>query len=333
MYENPPRSCTISVIIPVYNVREYLTDCLQSVSSQTYQNLEIILVDDGSTDGSGQVCDLWAQDDSRIRVLHQENAGVSEARNAGIEASTGNYIGFIDADDWIEPDMYQKLLNSIIQNRTDIAMSGYFDYPNGMDHGVSKGIIPFPVSDYHDAVIPVLQRNGYFTSIWNKLYTREAIFRQEGPVLLDPSLAYGEDEAWFFRVFSKCRKVSFVTEPLYHWRPRKESTTRTIQIMDKHLSLLSAKKQILDFLPNDASIQRLARGRVFNDCHILKVYAYLSNQAKYYKDIKRQLSPYKYDWLTSNDVTLARKTKVMILDLLMTFKAPRTIIQRISQTR
>lgn len=290
-------------------------------------------MDDGSTDGSSQLCDLLAQDDSRIRVFHQNNAGVSEARNTGIKASTGDYIGFIDADDWIEPGMYQELQNSMIQNQTDIAMCGYYDYPNGMNRGVAKGIIPVPASDYHDSVFPVLQRNGYFTSIWNKLYAREAIFRQDGPVLLDPNLAYGEDEAWFFKVFSKCRKVSFVAKPLYHWRPRKESITRTIRITEKHLSLLQAKKQVLEMLPNDESIQRLARGRIFNDCHILKVYAFLSDQANYYKDIKQQLSPYKRQWLTSGDVTLARKVKVMILDLLMTVKAPRNIIQRISQIR
>ena len=95
----------VSVIVPIYNAEKYLNKCLESIIGQTYKNLEIILVDDGSSDNSPIICDAWAQIDSRIRVIHKKNGGVSSARNAGIDLAQGDYIGFVDADDWIEPNM------------------------------------------------------------------------------------------------------------------------------------------------------------------------------------------------------------------------------------
>ena len=103
----------ISIIIPVYNAEKYLYKCLESVCGQTYQQLEIILVDDGSTDSSGHICDEWAEKDERIGVIHKQNGGVSAARNDGLKASTGAYIGFVDSDDWIDPKMYEKAYEAI----------------------------------------------------------------------------------------------------------------------------------------------------------------------------------------------------------------------------
>ena len=100
----------ISVIVPVYKVEPYLDKCVRSIVDQTYQNLEIILVDDGSPDRCGEICDAWAAKDSRIRVIHKENGGLSDARNAGMAVATGKYMGFVDSDDYIAPDMYRLLL-------------------------------------------------------------------------------------------------------------------------------------------------------------------------------------------------------------------------------
>jgi len=333
MYDYKSQSCLVSVIIPVYNVRDYLADCIKSILAQTYKNLEIILVDDGSTDGSGELCDQWKKRDHRISVYHQKNAGVSEARNTGIIASTGDFIGFIDSDDWIEPEMYQELVESIIQNQADVAMCGYYDYPNGMSQKVPKGILPFPASSYQDSIIPVLQRNGYFTSMCNKLFARSLIFQEGKAALLDPELAYGEDEAWFFMVFSRCRTASFVPKPLYHWRPRERSTTRTLEINERHLSLLQAKRRALALLPEDQRVQELARGRIYNDCYILKVYAYLSRKDDYFTEISSQIRPEKHFWLFSSDIPFIRKAKVSLLDILMKLKVSRSLVQRISQIR
>ena len=114
----------ISVIVPVYKVEKYLNRCVQSIASQTYENLEIILVDDGSPDNCGVLCDEWVQKDSRIKVVHKENGGLSSARNAGVAVATGAYVGFVDSDDYIHPQMYEKLYEALVENGADISICG-----------------------------------------------------------------------------------------------------------------------------------------------------------------------------------------------------------------
>ena len=114
----------ISVIVPVYKVEKYLERCVKSICAQTYQNLEIVLVDDGSPDQCGEMCDMFAKQDSRIRVVHKENGGLSDARNAGLDVMTGDYVGFVDSDDWIEPDMYQVLYERLIKEKAEISCCG-----------------------------------------------------------------------------------------------------------------------------------------------------------------------------------------------------------------
>lgn len=122
----------ISVIIPVYNVEKYLHRCLDSVIEQTYKNLEVILIDDGSTDHSGEICDDYAAKDVRIHVIHQENQGVSAARNKGLDTAKGEYIAFVDSDDYILPEMYAKMLECIIENNVDFCVCQWqYEYADG----------------------------------------------------------------------------------------------------------------------------------------------------------------------------------------------------------
>ena len=115
----------ISVIVPVYETEGLLDRCVESIVGQTYKNLEIILVDDGSPDNCPAMCDEWAEKDSRIRVIHKENGGVSSARNAALDIATGDYIGFVDSDDWIEPEMYSSLIQKISESGKNIALCSY----------------------------------------------------------------------------------------------------------------------------------------------------------------------------------------------------------------
>ena len=117
----------ISVIVPVYNVESYLARCVDSILTQTYQNLEVILVDDGSKDNSGVICDDYARRDSRVNVIHKENGGLSSARNAGIEAAGGEYLAFVDSDDWIEPDAYERLLSAMQKHAAKLVVGGRYD--------------------------------------------------------------------------------------------------------------------------------------------------------------------------------------------------------------
>ena len=114
----------ISVIVPVYNIIEYLPRCVHSITSQTYENLELLLVDDGSTDGTGELCDRLAAEDGRIRVFHKENGGSSSARNLGISQAKGEYLGFVDSDDYVEPDMYERLYGGICEYQVKVAQIG-----------------------------------------------------------------------------------------------------------------------------------------------------------------------------------------------------------------
>ena len=117
----------ISVIVPVYKVEAFLPKCVNSILNQTYKNLEILLVDDGSPDGSGALCDAYARQDSRVRVIHKKNGGLSDARNAGIEAAAGDYLAFVDSDDWLEPDTYEVMLSAAERHHTQLVCAGRYD--------------------------------------------------------------------------------------------------------------------------------------------------------------------------------------------------------------
>jgi len=117
----------VSVIVPVYNVEEYLGRCVDSILAQTYTNLEVILVDDGAKDSSGAICDEYAARDARVRVIHKENGGLSSARNAGIDAAKGDWLEFVDSDDWIEPDAVESMLTLALEHRTELVVAGRYD--------------------------------------------------------------------------------------------------------------------------------------------------------------------------------------------------------------
>ena len=127
----------ISVIVPVYKVENFLDRCVESIVGQTYENLEIILVDDGSPDNCPAMCDEWAEKDSRIRVIHKENGGLCSARNAGMDIAAGDYLGFVDSDDCIEPDMYQLLVENAVSTQADISRCGIFVDEESLENGVS----------------------------------------------------------------------------------------------------------------------------------------------------------------------------------------------------
>ena len=116
----------VSIVVPIYNVEKYLKQCIESIINQTLQDIEIILVDDGSPDNCPQICDEYAKKDSRIKVVHKKNGGLSSARNAGIEVATGDFIGFVDSDDYIELDMYEKMYNIAKENHVDFVVSDYY---------------------------------------------------------------------------------------------------------------------------------------------------------------------------------------------------------------
>lgn len=205
----------ISVIVPVYNVGLYLNQCIDSILKQTYRDLEILLIDDGSPDRCKEICDEYAKKDHRIRLFHTENKGLSAARNLGLREAKGEYIGFVDSDDWIEPNMYENLLRQIEKTNTDISTCAVWsEYMNSKEvYSINNAV--FVGLESVRALIYCINNGA-----WNKLYKSKCwagIFFPEG---------YShEDVATIYKVFLNARSISCIPDPLYHYRIRDKSIT------------------------------------------------------------------------------------------------------------
>lgn len=211
----------ISVIVPVYKVEPYLRACIDSVLAQTYQNLEVILVDDGSPDNSGAICDEYAARDCRVRVIHQENGGLCVARNAGLDAAKGAYIAFVDSDDYIEPNMYQILYERLQETGADAAQCGYVRYEkNGTVWNVF-GSGKNGVYDGPQFVEKMLTEYSPWWTQWGKLYCVELFQNRR----FNEELRTFEDILMNTQIFLSVRRVVFVKEPLYHWIWHPDSLT------------------------------------------------------------------------------------------------------------
>ena len=163
-YENE----LVSIIVPVYNVEQYLEKCVNSIINQSYKNLEIILVDDGATDNSGKICDELAKLDNRIKVYHKENGGLSDARNYGVERATGEYIGFVDSDDYIDPKMYEKLYEAIKKENVDVVECSFkIIYPGRVDFFSTEKY--YEILGKQEYLEEYLKMRRIFGSVWTKL--------------------------------------------------------------------------------------------------------------------------------------------------------------------
>ncbi len=200
----------ISVIIPVYNVEKYLHKCVDSVLAQTYTNLEIILVDDGSTDASGQICDEYVAKESRIKVIHKPNGGVSSARNAGLEIAQGQYIGFVDGDDYIELSMYQILLDSILQNHSEIARCEMYGWQSIMKNEWC-GSAPQAMELFYPYIYICL-------SLINRKIIKNIRF--------DETITLGEDMKFYFEIVSQAQHISYIPSSQYHYVINSQSATQ-----------------------------------------------------------------------------------------------------------
>lgn len=203
----------ISVIVPVYNMEKYMGQCLDSIINQTYRNLEIILINDGSTDASPEICNFYAQKDKRVRVIHQKNAGIAEVRNVGVQEATGDYIAFVDSDDWIDITMLEKLFNLIKESEADIAQCGY--YRTDRDALPKDNQVPnISVYENEDILELLYCQNIRVETIvsWNKLY-RRSVF--DG--IQYPTGRVGEDFATIYKILYNAKKLVRTSEQLYYY--------------------------------------------------------------------------------------------------------------------
>lgn len=212
----------ISIIIPVYKVEKYLEKCIESVLKQTYTNLQIILVDDGSPDNCGKICYEYAKKDSRIEVIHKANGGLSDARNVGISKAKGRYIGFVDSDDYIKEDMYEILLNLIKKYDADVSICNLYDVIDGNEciRNKENGIREYSRIDILKEILLDKNIQSY---AWNKLYKKELFDEIKYPI----GKKY-EDIGTTFYLFEKCNKIVVTSEPEYYYLKRADSLVNNV---------------------------------------------------------------------------------------------------------
>lgn len=235
----------ISVIVPVYKVEKYLHRCIDSILAQTYENIEVLLIDDGSPDQSGAICDDYQAKDSRVRVFHKENGGVSSARNLGLRESKGDYIGFVDADDYISPEMYQSLLNLIEQNKADIAICGYqkeIDKDKFEPYWKDK----VQISLDRNKMISNLLTNHYFTcSACTMLFNKSLIYR----IMFAERIKHNEDLLYIYEAMKLAEKAMYISEPYYYYCTTDGSAT-TSGFSDAMMDVVYVSEYILEDIKN-----------------------------------------------------------------------------------
>lgn len=278
----------VSIVVPVYKVEKYIGVCINSLIKQTYKNLEIILVDDGSPDNSGAICDRFAEADSRITVIHKENGGVSQARNAALEIMTGNYVTFVDGDDYVAENFIECMYNALINNDADISTCGHFRVEFG---GEIKSI--YSLSDDPDDVIcktgiesltDMFYGKTCSASSGSKLYKKQ--FFDE---LKFPGYVMGEDTYIVYHAFSKAKIVAHTNKPLYYYVQHSSSVTNKKADYIKFYDYVRLYDYILSVdknLDNNNYFLALANRLIENN---FWVYMKLRNEPKKYKEEKAHI--------------------------------------------
>lgn len=282
----------LSIIVPVYNVEKYISECMDSLLKQTYSNIEIILIDDGSKDKSGDICDYYARKNSCIKVIHKKNAGVSAARNDGLQVARGEYISFVDSDDVIADDIYSTLIDKIERTSSDCACCTYFNFDEkrvksveAQFQGICTGNKAFEV---------LLEEPAYTVVIWNKVFKREVLCLDKECLLFEEGVTMGEDELWLSRVLCNTKnKMAFVNKPLYYWRRRENSATHIKQnrVTRQQKDGITVLNKLLKFARNDGSenLERLLTMRMMElsfkiakECYQRRDWMEFSNYYKLY---------------------------------------------------
>ncbi len=267
----------ISVIVPIYKIERYIGICIESIINQTYRNLEIILVDDGSPDRCPEICDLYAQKDSRIKVIHKKNGGLVSARKAGIIAATGEYIGYVDGDDWVGAGFYESLVSAMKASNADMVCAGQsrdlFEKSFRFCDNVTSGL-------YEGEKLKKLQTEmmsfgayhqlGISTYVWNKLFRREVLLQNQ--LNVDERISIGEDAAVTYPVLMDCKRVYVTDNCAYHYRQREDSMLKsTTSFRDEQMKLRYLYEYLSAFaakLPEEFAIQKQADDFVLSICII-----------------------------------------------------------------
>jgi glycosyltransferase involved in cell wall biosynthesis len=303
----------LSVIVPVYNTEKYLGRCIDSILVQTYKDYEIILVNDGSIDGSGKLCDEYASKNKRIKVIHKNNGGSSSARNAGLRYAEGKYITFVDSDDWIEQDMYQKLMGCIQQKTDiDICIGSYVLDKNDKveavfaQHNEERSFLS------KSALLAMFEQTLFNWTLWDKIYRRDLFYDDK---ICDDSIEYGDDTVANWILFKRAEKIYYKPVYGYHYCMRDDSLMQQ-KFNVKKLVYLDILKKIYNETIDDLSSLRKHIANIAFSYTCLYIYQMLQEQTNYeenVKDYQKDLEIYKKNMDRSLSASEERKYVVAIL--------------------
>lgn len=297
----------VSVIVPIYKVESYLDQCVQSIVDQTYKNLEIILVDDGSPDHCPAMCDAWAAKDGRVQVIHKENGGFSSARNAGLDAATGTYIQFVDSDDWIEPNMVEALVICAQQTHADIVRCGYYE-EDGLQHLAFCSTAQTHCPDQNTLIVDLMNDGLMSGALWNKLYRHSALgetrFRN----------GYSEDILFNYLLLAKEPKVVYVSEAYYHYRVNNGSVTNST-FRPSAFSIIEVKKQIMDAQTDEQVKPYCLKGYLNSAMIVMNNMLSSGKCLEYYPGLRAEILKYKWTVWRSSLYGARDKAKMLLLAL------------------
>ena len=309
----------VSVIVPVYNVELLLKRCIKSILNQTYKNIEIILVDDGSTDSSSSICDNYKEKDDRVKVIHKKNGGLSDARNVGIQEMTGEYVCFIDSDDYIEKDMIKLLLEDMKKNNSDISSCGkIIEYTDKIEK--KNNTFEF-VNTPIEVLARMLTFDNFDNSFCDKMFKVELIKDEKFPVG-----DYYEDMAIMYRIIQKAHLISHITYEGYHYIIRENSISNE-KFSFKQLDMIKYAKKCRDnVVKNYPTITQQADS--FYYLNLINIILKIRNDKDYLKyknELKKLRKEYNKEIVRMiKNKFIAREKKIMII--LIYFKFYRIVI-------
>lgn len=301
----------ISVIIPVYNAGKYFNHCIESIVNQTYKNLEIIIVDDGSTDETPKSCDEWAKKDKRIKVIHKKNGGASSARNVGIDNAVGEYIGFVDADDYIDSDMYEVMLSQIIEHNADAARCGIIrEADDGKKEDWTTGDCSIKEVNTKDLLSDVGEGLGILpVSPCNKLYKAECI----GSIRFDTRFKFAEDTLFNFQVSKNIKKMVYNDVCRYHYILNYNSASN--EMFDEHRF---DEHRVMDIIFEQADsdvLKYCIKGDVMKTFRTIKQMCRNNSCMNYFPEMRNRIIKHKTEIFQENIYSKITKLKTLFLYL------------------
>lgn len=315
----------ISVIVPVYKTESYLAKCIDSILNQTYTNLEVILVDDGSPDEAGVICDQYAQKDSRVRVIHQANQGVSAARNTGLAVANGEYISFIDSDDWIDPFTYQEVIADIESHQTD----GVFFGLNRIDE--ENNIIDVWSSKQSEVVdnltairlmYGMAETPTHGCGPCNKLFRKSVLEKYR----FTKDLCVGEDALFFTEVILACRWIYLNSNAYYQYLQHTESASHQPELSRQKMDRIRAWQRMAEVVKSDCKqLYRKARANVFRYGVLMTYYAYLSEKS-IPKDLREMIAACWRDYLFCEKKYILGRLKYMVTYIFIRLHVSKTLV-------